>query len=41
MQAYEHRQLELFYRNGRRVTLGTDDPQGLFDAIERFRRGVS
>jgi hypothetical protein len=35
------RAVELFYRNGRRVTLGTDDPQGLFDAIERFRRGVS
>jgi hypothetical protein len=34
------RAVELFYRSGRRVTLGTDDPQGLFDAIERFRRGV-
>jgi hypothetical protein len=34
------RAVELFYRGGRRVTLGTDDPQGLFDAIERFRRGV-
>ena len=35
------RAVELFCRGGRRVTLGTDDPQGLFAAIERFRRGVS
>lgn len=31
------RAVELFLRNGRRVTLGTDDPHGLAAAIERFR----
>jgi hypothetical protein len=31
------RAVELFRRDGRRVTIGTDDPQGLFAAIERFR----
>ena len=28
-------------RDGARVTLGTDDPQGLAQAIERFRRGAA
>jgi hypothetical protein len=27
-------------RSGRRITLGTDDPQGLYQAIERFRVGA-
>jgi hypothetical protein len=33
--------VELFLSNGSRVTLGTDDPQGLFEAIERFRKGAA
>jgi hypothetical protein len=32
--------LELFLSDGSRITIGTDDPQGLLDAIERFRRGA-
>jgi hypothetical protein len=32
------RAVELFLRNGQRETIGTDDPQGLFAAIEQFRR---
>ena len=31
--------VEIFKRGGARVTLGTDDPQGLWEAIERFRKG--
>jgi hypothetical protein len=33
--------VEIFKRNGSGVTLGTDDPQGLFQAIERFRKGAA
>jgi hypothetical protein len=33
--------VEIFKTNGNGVTLGTDDPQGLFQAIERFRRGAA
>jgi hypothetical protein len=33
--------VEIFKRNGGGVTLGTDDPQGLFQAIERFRQGAA
>ena len=33
--------VELFERDGSRVTLGTDDPQGLWEAIERFRKGAA
>jgi hypothetical protein len=34
------RAVELFRRDGRRVTIGTDDPQSLLAAIERFRNAV-
>jgi hypothetical protein len=33
--------VEIFKRNGGDVTLGTDDPQGLLQAIERFRTGAA
>jgi hypothetical protein len=33
--------VEISKTNGGRVTLGTDDPQGLTEAIERFRRGAA
>jgi hypothetical protein len=33
--------VEIFKRNGSGVTLGSDDPQGLFQAIERFRMGAA
>jgi hypothetical protein len=33
--------VELFKQNGSSVTLGTDDPQGLLQAIERFRKGAA
>jgi hypothetical protein len=33
--------VRLTYAGGRRVTLGTDDPQGLREAIERFRKGAA
>jgi hypothetical protein len=33
--------VEIYGTEGRRTTLGTDDPQGLVDAIERFRRGAA
>lgn len=33
--------VEIFTTGGARVTLGTDDPQGLLGAIERFRRGAA
>jgi hypothetical protein len=33
--------VEIFTTDGKRVTLGTDDPQGLLQAIERFRGGVA
>lgn len=33
--------VEIFKTNGGGVTLGTDDPQGLAEAIERFRRGAA
>lgn len=33
--------VEIFKTGGGGVTLGTDDPQGLMEAIERFRRGVA
>jgi hypothetical protein len=33
--------VELFKQNGASVTLGTDDSQGLFQAIERFRKGAA
>jgi hypothetical protein len=33
--------VEIFKRNGSGVTLGSDDPQGLFQAIERFRKGAA
>ncbi len=33
--------VEIFKTNGSGVTLGTDDPQGLTEAIERFRTGAA
>jgi hypothetical protein len=33
--------VEIFKTNGGGVTLGTADPQGLAEAIERFRRGAA
>ena len=33
--------VEIWTHDGARVTLGTDDPQGLFQAIERFRKGAA
>jgi hypothetical protein len=33
--------VQIFKTNGGGVTLGTDDPQGLAEAIERFRRGAA
>ena len=33
--------VEITKTDGGRLTLGTDDPQGLADAIERFRRGAA
>jgi hypothetical protein len=33
--------VEISKRDGGDVTLGTDDPQGLFEAIERFRKGAA
>lgn len=33
--------VEIFRTKGGGVTLGTDDPQGLLQAIERFRRGAA
>ncbi len=33
--------VEITKPSGARVTLGTDDPQGLREAIERFRRGAA
>jgi len=33
--------VQITYSGGRRVTLGTDDPQGLRDAIERFRKDAA
>jgi len=33
--------VEIFRTDGGRTTLGTDDPQGLADAIDRFRRGAA
>ncbi|MGC2130442.1 MAG: hypothetical protein WA629_10120, partial [Candidatus Aquilonibacter sp.] len=33
--------VEIFTTDGARVTLGTDDPQGLLGAIERFRQGAA
>jgi hypothetical protein len=33
--------VEIFTTGGGRTTLATDDPQGLLDAIERFRRGAA
>ena len=33
--------VEIRYGGGKRLTLGTDDPQGLVDAIERFRKGAA
>ena len=33
--------VEICKTDGSSVTLGTDDPQGLLDAIERFRRGAA
>ncbi|HTU68884.1 MAG TPA: hypothetical protein VMF11_01070 [Candidatus Baltobacteraceae bacterium] len=35
------RAVEITKTDGRRVTLGTDDPQGLLQAIERFRQGAA
>ena len=32
--------VEIFKRNAGGMTLGTDDPQGLAQAIERFRKGA-
>ncbi len=32
--------VEIVTTAGTRITLGTDDPQGLVDAIERFRTGA-
>jgi hypothetical protein len=33
--------VEISKRNSGAVTLGTDDPQGLLQAIERFRKGAA
>jgi hypothetical protein len=33
--------VEIFKTNGGGVTLGTDDPQGLAEAIERFRKDAA
>lgn len=33
--------VEIFLTGGGRVTIGTNDPQGLLEAIERFRRGAA
>jgi hypothetical protein len=33
--------IEITKTNGERIALGTDDPQGLFEAIERFRKGAA
>jgi hypothetical protein len=33
--------VEIFKTDGGKLTLGTDDPQGLFQAIERFRKGAA
>jgi hypothetical protein len=33
--------VEIYTTAGTRMTLGTDDPQGLLEAIERFRRGAA
>jgi hypothetical protein len=33
--------IEIWTQGGGRTTIGTDDPQGLFDAIERFRTGAA
>jgi len=33
--------VEITKTDGSRITLGTDDPQGLFQAIERFRKGAA
>jgi len=33
--------VEITKTDGSRVTLGTDDPQGLLQAIERFRKGAA
>ncbi len=33
--------VEIFKNDGSRLTLGTDDPQGLLQAIERFRKGAA
>jgi hypothetical protein len=33
--------VEIRHSGGKRVTLGTDDPQGLLQAIERFRTGAA
>jgi hypothetical protein len=33
--------VEIVKTSGGGVTLGTDDPQGLFEAIERFRKGAA
>jgi hypothetical protein len=33
--------IEIFTTGGGRTTLGTDDPQGLLEAIDRFRRGAA
>ena len=35
------RAVEIVKTNGDRFLLGTDDPQGLAEAIERFRRGAA
>ena len=35
------RAVEIHYGAGKRITLGTDDPQGLLEAIERFRKGAA
>ncbi|MGB6984575.1 MAG: hypothetical protein WBD74_01225 [Candidatus Aquilonibacter sp.] len=32
--------VEIWKTDGSLITLGTDDPQGLFQAIERFRKGA-
>ena len=33
--------IEITKTDGALITLGTDDPQGLLEAIERFRRGAA
>ena len=33
--------IEIFTTGGRRTTVGTDDPEGLLQAIERFRTGAA